>query len=175
MAEPLHRSVRTGSQKARIWEICDTLLMERGVPPSGREVVDRYVAEGGNEGTGFTQYSHWKRAHETARASDAEQQDADENALAEPSTRFEPASADGYFSLWIAADGRLVVPQALRDAMLLDPDGRVTAHVEDGELRVISPLAAIRRMQRIAQKYKKPGVSVVDEFLAERRAMWGEE
>jgi bifunctional DNA-binding transcriptional regulator/antitoxin component of YhaV-PrlF toxin-antitoxin module len=177
MAEPLHRSVRSGSQKARIWEICDTLLRERGVAPTGREVVDLYVAEGGNEGTGFTQYSHWKRAHEASRASDA---DAEEpgpasNALAEPSTRFEPASADGYFSLWIAADGRLVVPQTLREAMMLDPDGRVTAHVEDGELRVISPLAAIRRMQRIAQKYKKPGVSVVDEFLAERRAMWGEE
>lgn len=175
MAEPLHRGVRSGSQKARIWEICDTLLAERGVAPSGREVVDLYVAEGGNEGTGFTQYSHWKRAHEAARASQCEDRHADAHALAEASTPFEPASVDGYFSLWIAADGRLVVPKELWEAMMLDPDGRVTAHVEDGELRVISPLAAIRRMQRIAQKYKKPGVSVVDEFLAERRAMWGEE
>lgn len=58
---------------------------------------------------------------------------------------------------------------------MLDRDGRVTASVVDGELRVISPLAAVRQVQRMAQNYKKPGESVVDEFLAERRAMWGEE
>lgn len=175
MAEPLHRSVRSGSQKARIWEICDTLLQERGAAPSGREVVDRYVAEGGNEGTGFTQYSHWKRAHEAARSSDVVEAAADRQALAEAPAPFEPAAADGYLSLWIAADGRLVVPAALRDQMLLDDDGRVTAYLDDGELRMISPRAALRNIQRIAEKYKKPGHSVVDSFLAERRAMWGEE
>lgn len=97
--------------------------------------------------------------------------------LAEATTAFDrsPEAGDGYVPLNVAPDGRIVLPKALRDAMMLDPDGRVTAHVEDGELRIVSPLAAIRRAQRIAQKYKKPGQSVVDEFLAERRAMWGEE
>jgi hypothetical protein len=95
--------------------------------------------------------------------------------MAEAPAPFEAALADGYHSLWIAADGRLVVPQALRDAMLLDEDGRVTAYLADGELRLISPRAALRNIQSIAAKYKKPGESVVDSFLAERRAMWGEE
>lgn len=167
MSEQLHQTVRAGSQKARIWEICDTLLRERGAVPSGREVVDRYVAEGGNEGTGFTQFSHWKRAL-SASGGDPEQV----GGLADAPVAFEPQAEaqDGYFPLRVTADGSLFVPSALRDAMMLDPDGRVTAHVEDGELRIISPLAAIRRIQRIAQGHRKPGESVVDELIAERRA-----
>ena len=54
-------------------------------------------------------------------------------------------------------------------------DGRVTARVEAGELRVTSRRIAIRRMQRELSEYKSPGESVVDAFLAERRALWGEE
>lgn len=95
-----------------------------------------------------------------------------EAGLAEATVPFEPASAarDRYFALSLGPDGGIVLPKALREAMMLDEDGRVTAHVEEGELRIISPLAAIRRIQRIAQKYKKPGESVVDELIAERRA-----
>jgi len=78
-------------------------------------------------------------------------------------------------SLMIHADGSLVVPESLREAMLLDATGRISAEVVGGELRLISPRAALRRAQKIARKYARPGVSVVDEFLAERRAMWGEE
>ncbi|MCY4563848.1 MAG: hypothetical protein OXE40_05120, partial [Gammaproteobacteria bacterium] len=75
----------------------------------------------------------------------------------------------------VAPDGRLVIPQEMRDAMMLDRDGRVTARVEEGELRVTSRRIAIRRMQRELSEYKSPGESVVDAFLAERRALWGEE
>ena len=63
----------------------------------------------------------------------------------------------------------------MRAAMLLGAGGKITARIEDGELRVIAPSVAIRRAQAIARKHIKPGVSMVDEFLAERRAMWGEE
>ena len=34
---------------------------------------------------------------------------------------------------------------------------------------------AVRRIQSRMRKYKKPGESVVDQFLADRRALWGEE
>mgnify|MGYP006276908161 CR=1 FL=1 len=86
------------------------------------------------------------------------------------SYKAEPDGWDGHFPLHITPEGGLVIPRALLDNMMLDPDGRVTARVEDGELRIIAPRAAIRRMQRLAQKYKKPGESVVDELIAERRA-----
>jgi hypothetical protein len=63
----------------------------------------------------------------------------------------------------------------MRAAMLLGAGGKITARVEDGELRVIAPSVAIRRAQEMVRRHVKPGVSIVDEFLAERRAMWGEQ
>lgn len=63
----------------------------------------------------------------------------------------------------------------MRAAMVLGEDGHVTARVVWGELRLISRPAAIERMQAETAALKQPGESVVDQFLAERRAMWGEE
>ena len=59
--------------------------------------------------------------------------------------------------------------------MVLSEDGHVTARVVRGELRLISRPAAIERMQTETAALKEPGESVVDEFLSERRAIWGEE
>ena len=59
--------------------------------------------------------------------------------------------------------------------MVLGEDGRVTARVEAGELRLVSPAVAVRQIQARMQKFRKPGESIVDQFLAERRALWGEE
>ncbi len=75
----------------------------------------------------------------------------------------------------IDGSGRLLIPAELRAAMQLGEDGRVSLRVVDGQLQVLSPMAGIKRVQERMAKYKKPGESVVDEFLAERRAMWGEE
>lgn len=71
--------------------------------------------------------------------------------------------------------GRLVIPAVLRREMGVEPGDDLLLRVEDGELKVIGRMQAIRRIQAHAQQFKKPGESVVDEFLAERRAMWGEE
>lgn len=71
--------------------------------------------------------------------------------------------------------GRFVIPASMRAEMGVKPGDILVAHVEDGELRLISPKAALKRVQKHMARYKKPGESVVDEFLAERRAMWGEE
>jgi bifunctional DNA-binding transcriptional regulator/antitoxin component of YhaV-PrlF toxin-antitoxin module len=154
----LYESVRPGSEKARIWQICDELFAQRGVIPSGREVADIYVSEGGNEGTGFTQYSHWKKAL-------AEEQEARAGNGADP---LEPGSVD-FRALNVSADGALVLPADIRRAMALDKDGRVTVHVRDGELMVISPMAAVRRLQKKARELV-PGTSLVsDELIADRR------
>lgn len=168
MVEGLHVAVRPGSEKARIWAICDRLYAERGKIPSGRDVVDIYVSESGNEGTGFTQYSHWKKAIMATQAF----QEGPAVFEAQPKA---VSDEQEYVALNVSADGRLLIPAKMREAMMLDVDGRVTAYLVDGELRVVSPLAAVRQVQKMAQKFKKPGESVVDEFLAERRAMWGEE
>ena len=153
----LHRTARSGSEKARIWQICDELLASTGRVPSGREVVDIYLAEGGNEGTGFTQYSHWKKELLAMQAAD------EQPAPTEPgSVPFRPMT--------VSAEGHLVLPADIRRAMLLDADGRVTVSVVDGELRVISPMSAVHRLQRRAEGLVAPGTLVSDELIAERRA-----
>ncbi|WP_052161233.1 hypothetical protein [Hoeflea sp. BAL378] len=155
----LHESIRPGSEKARIWQICDELFAERGVIPTGREVADIYVSEGGNEGTGFTQYSHWKKAL-------AEEQATGAGKTVDP---IEPGSVD-FRALNVTADGALLLPADIRRAMALDKDGRVTVQVRDGELVVISPMAAVRRLQKKAQELGPGSRLASDELIAERRA-----
>lgn len=155
----LYEGVRPGSEKARIWQICDELFAERGIIPSGREVADIYKAEGGNEGTGFTQYSHWKKAL-------AAENNVGVGKVEAPNM---PGSVD-FRALTISPDGTLVLPADILRAMALDKDGRVTVQVRDGELTVISPLAAVRRLQKKAQELVPGSVLVSDELIAERRA-----
>ena len=72
--------------------------------------------------------------------------------------------------LTLGKDGRLLIPADLRDASRLKRGGVVFAEVRDGMLVIESVDSRIDRAQAIARKYKKPGESVVDEFIAEKRA-----
>jgi len=70
----------------------------------------------------------------------------------------------------MADNGRLVVPVKLRQEIGMPKGGKLVASVRDGAL-VFEPFdVAVRRVQAMAKAYKKPGESVVEEFLAERRA-----
>ena len=153
-----HPGTRTG----RVWEIADEITREKGRRAERREVIERYVAENGNRNTAGTQYQYWKNSHE------------------EPSSVSPPGSPGRLREvepqpLKVASDGRVLIPLEMREAMVLGEDGRVTARVEAGELRLVSPAVAVRQMQTRMRKFKKPGESIVDRFLAERRALWGEE
>jgi bifunctional DNA-binding transcriptional regulator/antitoxin component of YhaV-PrlF toxin-antitoxin module len=71
----------------------------------------------------------------------------------------------------IASGGRLVIPVALRRALGMEEGTAVTMSVKDGELRVHTVSEGVRRAQAIFAKYNnKPGVSIVDELIADRRA-----
>ncbi len=72
--------------------------------------------------------------------------------------------------LKVASDGRFVIPAAARAAMGIAEDGTVTAYLYEGELRLISPRTAIRRVQAFVKLHHKGEGSVVDELIAERRA-----
>ncbi|CCV05923.1 conserved hypothetical protein [Mesorhizobium metallidurans STM 2683] len=65
--------------------------------------------------------------------------------------------------------GRFVVPAAMREEMGVKPGEDLILHVENGELRVRSWLQNLKRVQVELSALKKPGESVVDEFLKERR------
>ncbi len=72
--------------------------------------------------------------------------------------------------LRIAEDGRVVIPADMRRAMLVDETGMITARVVDGELRILTPEAALRSLQRMVREAVPEGVSLADELIAERRA-----
>lgn len=93
--------------------------------------------------------------------------------FAETSPGFEPPKLSVQTSL--GADGRLLIPKAVRDAAGIKRGDKVTLRVEDGQVVVESFRATIKRLQDMLAYLKVPGESVVDEFLADRRAMWGED
>ena len=70
----------------------------------------------------------------------------------------------------INENGRLVMPAAFRNALGINPGDEVVLRIEDDELRITTLRQRIAQAQRLVRKYVKPGVSLVDELLAERRA-----
>lgn len=67
----------------------------------------------------------------------------------------------------ITADGELVLPPEVRKAIGLEGEARLTAKVENGEVRLIPTEARVARAQALYRKYAKRGRST-DEFLATR-------
>jgi AbrB family looped-hinge helix DNA binding protein len=66
-------------------------------------------------------------------------------------------------------NGRVVIPAEFRKALGVGPGDEVIWHWEDNELQITTMKRRIQRAQRLVRKYVKPGVSLVDELIAERR------
>jgi AbrB family looped-hinge helix DNA binding protein len=66
--------------------------------------------------------------------------------------------------------GRIVLPAEARKALGLRPGSKVVVRFDNSEIRVTTRDQAIRRIQAMVRKYIPPGVSLVDELIAERRA-----
>ena len=73
-------------------------------------------------------------------------------------------------NLTLAANGRVVIPAAMRAALGLKAGARIVARVEDGAIVLEAIEASIRRAQAMVAPYATAGVSAVDELIAERRA-----
>ncbi len=69
----------------------------------------------------------------------------------------------------MSKEGRVVIPVAVRQELGFGVNEPLSVYVQDGEVRIVSRIHAIRRMQQRMAKYRKPGESVVDELLRERR------
>ncbi len=159
-AATIKKRPHAGSATARVWEIADELVRKTGTIPTGRQVVDIYVAESFHESTGFTQFSHWKKAH----------RDHFKRGAADGVTTPTDPSSTTSMQLTVGVDGRVVIPSEMRTAMQIGTDGKVTARVTDGELHVIAPRVAIRRVQEMVRSTIPGGASLADELIAERRA-----
>ncbi len=66
-------------------------------------------------------------------------------------------------------NGRVVSPASFRKALGIKPGDEVILRMEDDELRITTMQRRIERAQRLVRKYVKPGISLVDELIAERR------
>jgi AbrB family looped-hinge helix DNA binding protein len=66
-------------------------------------------------------------------------------------------------------DGRVLIPASYRRALGIKAGDEVILRMEDGELRITTMKRRLERAQRRVRKYVKPGVSLVDELIAERR------
>jgi AbrB family looped-hinge helix DNA binding protein len=72
-------------------------------------------------------------------------------------------------------DGRVLIPAALRAAAGMKAGDRLTIKVVDGRVVIETQVSAIARVAGMFAHLKKPGESVVDEFIAEKRAEAGRE
>jgi len=66
-------------------------------------------------------------------------------------------------------NGRVVIPASFRKALGIRVGDEVVLRIEDDELRITTQQRRIERAQRRARQYVKPGTSLVNELLAERR------
>ena len=73
------------------------------------------------------------------------------------------------YKLKMAPNGRVVIPAELRKAMGVASGEELIATWEGDGLRIATMKQNIERVQRHAKPYIKPGVSRVDELIAERR------
>lgn len=71
--------------------------------------------------------------------------------------------------------GRLLIPLKIRRELGLTENTDLILRVENGELHMHTRDAAIKRARERLKRLKKPGESIVDEFLAERREEAGRE
>jgi AbrB family looped-hinge helix DNA binding protein len=70
----------------------------------------------------------------------------------------------------IREGGRIVIPAAVRAALGVGPGDDLIGTFEDGEFRLTTRTEKIRRLQERVRLLDKGSGSVVDEFIAERRA-----
>jgi AbrB family looped-hinge helix DNA binding protein len=66
-------------------------------------------------------------------------------------------------------NGRVVIPASYRKALGIKAGDEVILRMEDDELRITTMKRRIERAQRRVRQYVKPGVSLADELIAERR------
>jgi len=69
----------------------------------------------------------------------------------------------------IGEKGRLVIPAEIREAMGIKTGDSVDVSFDNYEIRVSTMRSRIRRAQERARQIIRPGVSLSEELMAERR------
>ena len=70
--------------------------------------------------------------------------------------------------------GRIVIPASLRKELDVKSGDKLVVNVKDGELRIYNQKKSIERIRKKAQKLKKSGENIVDDFLKKRKDYSGD-
>jgi AbrB family looped-hinge helix DNA binding protein len=71
--------------------------------------------------------------------------------------------------LRVNENGRVVLPAAFRKALNIRSGDQVLARLEDDEVRITTLKHRLEQAQRHVRQFVKPGRSLADELVAERR------
>jgi AbrB family looped-hinge helix DNA binding protein len=66
-------------------------------------------------------------------------------------------------------NGRVVIPASFRKALGINVGDEIVLRMEDNELRLMTLKRRLERAQESIRRHIKPGRSLVDELIAERR------
>jgi AbrB family looped-hinge helix DNA binding protein len=66
-------------------------------------------------------------------------------------------------------NGRVVIPASFRKALGINAGDEIVLRIEDDELRITTLKQRLEKARRRIRRYVKPGKSLVDELIAERR------
>ncbi len=69
----------------------------------------------------------------------------------------------------LGSNGRVVIPASARRALGIEPGDELILVVEDGEIRLCTARQAARKAQELVRRYSRPGESLADSLVAERR------
>jgi antitoxin PrlF len=69
----------------------------------------------------------------------------------------------------LSEGGRIVIPVEYRQALGLQVGDEVILRLADGEVRIYTLRQAIKRAQKLVQRYIPQSRSLADELIAERR------
>ena len=80
-----------------------------------------------------------------------------------------PSDASISIKTKLGPDGRVVIPAALRESLGLKDGDVLFARLENGEIVLLTPKAAMLRAQAIVRRFVPDSVSLVDELIEDRR------
>lgn len=69
----------------------------------------------------------------------------------------------------IAGNGRLVIPSSFRRAMGIEAGDELVLRLEKDELHIVTKRQQLAKARALVRRHVKPGASLVDELIKERR------
>ena len=89
--------------------------------------------------------------------------------MANPSSEFQRVDSP-FFEVAVDDEGRVAIPAELLSSLLVEKGRPLIAEFVDGDLRMISPKAAMRKVRRLVGERDWGTDSAVDQLISERRA-----